>query len=103
MMKGCIGVFVPCYAVHEEDHGHVSVEGVDDGPERLLPSGVPYLKPDGCIVIDGNGPGAELHSQGGRIGLLELVGGESVEEGGLAHAGGADDDQFECVLVRHNN
>ena len=41
----------------------------------------------------------EVDADGGEVALCEFVVGESMEQGGFAHGGVADDDDFEQVVV----
>ena len=92
---------IPVDGVDEEDDGDVAIEGVDDGAEGFLAGGVPDLEFDGEGGGEVDGFGAVFDAQGGRVGGEVLVGGEAVEQGGFAHAGGADGDEFQRVFGGH--
>ena len=56
--------------VDKDDCSTVSVEGFDDGPEGLLPGGIPDLQFN-FVVVDLDGFGFELSSKGDMVLLDE--------------------------------
>lgn len=56
--------------VYKDDCGAIPIEGFDDGPEGLLPSGIPDLQFN-FVVVDLDGFGLELSSKGDMVLLDE--------------------------------
>ena len=70
-MRLCfIALGVLCKAVYKDDCRAVPVEGLDDGPEGLLTGGIPDLQLN-FVVVDFDGFGLELSSQGDMVFLDE--------------------------------
>lgn len=68
-------------------------------PEALLARCIPQLDLD-ALAIDGDGPLAEVHADGGLSALREAAGAEAVGEAGLPHVGVPDDDDLEDAGAR---
>eukprot|EP00519_Triparma_laevis_P009631 CAMPEP_0182499488 /NCGR_PEP_ID=MMETSP1321-20130603/7737_1 /TAXON_ID=91990 /ORGANISM="Bolidomonas sp., Strain RCC1657" /LENGTH=81 /DNA_ID=CAMNT_0024703695 /DNA_START=237 /DNA_END=482 /DNA_ORIENTATION=+ len=73
------------HVVHHDDPVRAPVVRARNGPEALLPRGVPYLQLDG-FAVDFYGAETEVDADCGDVGFGEGVVGEAEEEAGFTYA-----------------
>ncbi len=86
------------HVIDDDDPVGAAVVGGGDGPEALLPGRVPDLQLD-ALAADVHRADLEVDADRRDVVAGEGVVGEADEEGALAHAGVADDEQLEEVVV----